>query len=80
MFPLQRKCAAIIVRGLELTLAEMAQSEEVNRVGITRIYGMEAAGEEEGIVEEVVVQMVPDCLAEVAADLSCCWLWMLLWW
>ena len=62
--------ATIIVRGLVLAGSEITKSKNVDGVGIAIIESVEAAGKEARIVDEVIIEMIPDELAKLLSQLS----------
>lgn len=69
VFLLLAKATAVIKGGLVVAGAKVAQSEDMDGIGVAGIDCVQTASKEQGIVDQVIVKMIPDELAELLSKL-----------
>lgn len=60
--------SGVVVGGLVAAHAEVAEGQQVQGVGVARVEAVQAAGQEEGVVEQAIVEVVMDQLAQLGRD------------
>ena len=65
MILLETHGATVVVCNLELTGTKVTEGKDMDGVGVAGIQGVETSGEEESIVDQVIVEVVPDELAQL---------------